>query len=84
MPGDTSGEVSSAVHSWAKLQMEKCSQPESRASSNILDEGVQRWFAGMTAYTARLSPEHKGLGLLNRDFGSCEDVVSRLLRVKFC
>lgn len=67
-----------------KLQMEKCSQLESRASSNISDEGVQRWSAGMTAYTARFSPEWKGLGLLNQDFGSCEDIVSRLLRVKFC
>lgn len=64
--------------------MEKCSQLECCASSNILDEGVQRWSAGMTAYTAKLFPEQKGLKLLNWDFGSCEDMVSHLLHVKFC
>jgi len=48
------------------------------------DEGVQRWSAGVTAYTAGLSPEQKGLGLLNLDFGRSEDMVSRLLCVKFC
>lgn len=77
-------EVSSGVHSLVKLWMEKCSQLESCASGNTLDEGVQRWSAGRTAYTAKLSPEQKGLELLNWDFGSCEDMVNHLLHVKFC
>lgn len=67
-----------------KLQMEKCSQLESCASSNVLEEGVQRWSSGMTTYTAKLSSKQKGLELLNLDFGSCEDMVSHLLHVKFC
>ena len=78
------GEVSSVVHSLVKLQMEKCSLLESCAFSNILDEGVQRCSAGVTAYTARLCPEQKGLGPLNLGFGRCEDVVSHLLWVNFC
>lgn len=76
--------VSSGVHSLVKLWIEKCSQLESCASGDILDERVQRRSAGMTAYTTKLSPEQKGLELLNWDFGSCEDMVSHLLHVKFC
>lgn len=52
--------------------------------SNILDEGVQRRSAGMTAYTAKLSPVQRGLELLNWEFGSCEDKVSNLLHVNVC
>lgn len=54
------------------------------ALSNILDEGVQRRSAGMTAYTAKLSPVQRGLELLNWEFGSCEDKVSNLLHVNVC
>lgn len=77
-------EVSSGVYSLVKLSMEKCSQLESCASGNILDEEVPRWSAGMTAYTAKLFPQQKGLELLNWDFCSCEDEVNHLLHVKFC
>lgn len=78
------GKVSSAVRSLMTLQVGKSSQLESCTFSNTLDKGVQRWSAGVTAYIAKLSPEQKGLGLLNLDFGSHEAVVSCLLCVKPC